>query len=253
DAAGAYGLPMLRLIGHELDRDQYPVVHENGLVMPGPGRPPDSPGKGPADAYHTQPGSSGPATREGQGPARQGSADGPGSTGAQALLLRRPGLTDGMRRDLGDATAAYPNMRIRFAPPVAWLLCETSPILGLTDRAYLLTRYPLAGSEPIASWAWWKPGIWIGPRHTNYGDGSICSFEPQHGTWSPGDGLVRLLDLPAVWIVRHLYLRHFGRWPGDQVIHTPFERLRDHRPGERCGCGSFQAYERCCRARDIAV
>jgi hypothetical protein len=38
---------------------------------------------------------------------------------------------------------------------------------------------------------------------------------------------VELLDLQIVWIARHLYLRRFGRWPGRQVLHTAFERLRE--------------------------
>ncbi len=108
----------------------------------------------------------------------------------------------------------------------------------------------------VRSWAWWGPGlIWIGPRHTNYPDGSICSFEPKDlDAWQRGKSLRDLLDIHAVWIVRHLFLRYFGHWPGDQVFHTAYERLKEHRPGELCGgCRSGLRYEDCCRILDYRL
>ena len=130
-------------------------------------------------------------------------------------------------------------------------------IVGLPDKAYLLTVMPLdptalphGSKKSVTSWAWWDVGIRVGPRHTNYGNGSVCSFEPDHRTWTSGDSIVALFDLNAVWIARHLFLRHFGRWPGDQVLHTAHERLSEHRRGELCGCGSLQLYEHCHRDAD---
>ena len=94
---------------------------------------------------------------------------------------------------MGAAIAAYPSLRIRIAPPVAWLLTINEPIVGLPDRAYMLTKMSLAPAEgegrSAASWAWWDVGIRIGARHTNYGDASICSFEPKHHTWTPNDSI----------------------------------------------------------------
>ena len=93
---------------------------------------------------------------------------------------------------------------------------------------------------------------WIGPRHTNYPDGSICAYEPSDGTWSFGNPLVELFDLYSVWALRHLHLRTFGRWPGPQAVHRPYERLLELNPEEHCGCGSqARTYAECCRPEDF--
>lgn len=251
------GLRALEQLGDMLDADQFPHVGENGQVLPGPGRTQLSPGTGvTSNGKRSEAGPEGPKARQGQGPAAGGSP----AAGAQALVLGQPGLTDEIRRDLGVAVAAYPSMRVRFAPPVVWLLSHNLPVAGLTDRVWMLTALSLRAHEPLpgkrvvaAAWGWWDPGVWIGPRHTNFGDGSICSFETSHGTWKAGDPIVTLLDLQSVWIARHLYLRNFGRWPGAQVLHTPYERVQEQRPGERCGCDSGKLYEDCHREHDRAL
>jgi hypothetical protein len=61
---------------------------------------------------------------------------------------------------------------------------------------------------------------------------------------------VDLLDLHIVWIVRHLFMRRFGRWPGRQILHTAHERLMEHQSGELCGCDAGRRYEECCRGLD---
>lgn len=247
------GLLLLKDIGNELDRDIYPVVHENGRVMPGAGRSPNSPGKEMLYAFQPEAGSRGPAARQGQGAPARGSA----TAGAEALVLGQPGLSDDAHRDLVGAIAAYPRTRVRFVPPVAWLVTPIRPVDNLPDAALLVTRYLLdqrarRGVRPNVSWAWWDVGVWIGPRHTNFPDGSICAYEPTQGTWTTGNSLLLWFDLHAVWIARHVHLRYFDRWPGDQVLHTAFERVREHRPGELCGCGSMQPYEECHQAADLA-
>ena len=142
-------------------------------------------------------------------------------------------------------------MQLRFTPHLIWLLNQITPIHGLEDDALLLTAYPLDRKYTVKSWAWWGPGvIWIGPRHTNYPDGSICSFEPDDVTWWRGKPLTALFDLHVLWIVRHLFLRRFRRWPGRQVLHTAYERLMEHCAGELCGCDSGRKYEDCCREKD---
>lgn len=251
------GLRTLRDIGEALDRDEYPMVGQDGLVMPGARSPSYSPGEGErVRVEQPEAGSEGPAAREGEGSSAAGSA----AAGGQALLLGQLGLSEGMRHDLGVVAAAYPSLRVRVTPPVVWLLSTNRPIEGLPDKAYLLTAISMDAKalvpgrpNPISSWAWWDLGIWIGPRHTNYGDGSICSFEPKHGTWRPGESLIKLLDLHSVWIARQLHLRHLGRWPGDQVIHTAYERVAENAPDELCGCGSFRRYDECHRALDEAT
>jgi hypothetical protein len=112
---------------------------------------------------------------------------------------------------------------------------------------------PFEPLRRVSSWAWWTTGIWVGPRHTNYPDGSICSFEESDGTWNTRDSLVPLLDLHSVWLVRHLHLRHFGRWPGRQVLHTAYERVAENGACEFCGCDSGELYAACCQQRDLAI
>jgi hypothetical protein len=108
----------------------------------------------------------------------------------------------------------------------------------------------------VRSWAFWRDPLahpeWIGPRHTNFPDGSICAFEPKDGTWCFGDPLVQLLDLCTLWALRHLYLQEFGRWPGYQSIHFPGERLLELRGDEHCGCSnSEKLYANCCMPTDM--
>jgi hypothetical protein len=109
----------------------------------------------------------------------------------------------------------------------------------------------------VRSWAFWADPIafpeWIGPRHTNFPDGSICAFEPLDGTWKFGDPIVQLLDIYTVWALRHLYLRQFGRWPGYQSVHFAGERLLELRDDEHCGCGrGDKLYADCCMPSDLA-
>jgi hypothetical protein len=136
-----------------------------------------------------------------------------------------------------------------------WLSGPIQPIPGLPDSASIVMVYPFKASYAIRGWAWWDCGIWVGPRHTNYGDGSICAFEPTDptGIWRPGDPLLQLLHYWASWLGRHIYLTRLGRWPGPQSLHTAFERINEHRPHEMCGCGSGEQYAQCCHSKDVAL
>lgn len=127
---------------------------------------------------------------------------------------------------------------------------------NLREHAVFLVGVSSA-ERVVRGWAFWADPmslpVWIGPRHTNFGDGSICAFEPADGTWAFGDGLVDILDIYTVWALRHLHLRHTARWPGPQSVHRPYERLLEIRPEERCGCPAPQGtYGECCRPRDLA-
>lgn len=190
----------------------------------------------------SRPGSSGRGPAEGEGPA-----------GAPAPIVGQPGLSPDIQRDLRAAADAYPQMRVATAAEVSWLHTWARPVPGLRESAFLLTQYPFDIRYPVRSWAWWGEGIWIGPRHTNYPHGDICAHEPTDLTWTRRGSLVVLLDLHLVWIVRHIYLRRFGKWPGRQVLHTAHERLQENRPHELCGCGSSRAYATCCRHDDEEV
>jgi hypothetical protein len=157
--------------------------------------------------------------------------------------------------DLASALTEYRQLRLRLAPPGAWLTGTIRPVPALEDNATIVLVYPFEPVYPIRCWAWWDVGIWVGPRHTNYGDGSVCAFEPADttGVWRPGDPLLQLLDFVACWVGRHIYLKQTGRWPGPQSLHTAFERLTEHAAKELCGCGSRQLYEVCHRPHDTAI
>lgn len=246
-------LQRLAEIGDAMDRGDYPRIGANGSVAPGPDRSPSKnlPGeKGNHVARQGEPaGSGGSEAGQGQGPARPGS---PGTEGAQAQLLRQPGLTRSVRNDLEEAFAEHHLVGLRVASPVVWLLLEVHPLPPLPDQALLLVCYPLSQNDEPRSWAWWHTGVWIGPRHTNFPDGSICSHAKTDGVWSPGDPLLPLLDLYAVWVLRHLHLRHLGRWPGHQDVKVAYERVHELRPDELCGCGSEMRYSECHQSEDEA-
>lgn len=248
-------LQTLKRIGDDLDRGIYPIAYTGGVVLPGNTQPVSTaPGEEfTSNAAESEAGSTRPEARPGEGPAGNG-ATGERSSGAAALILGQPGLTDSVREDLVGAIEAYPQFYVRFAPQGAWLCGWLRPIPDLPERVFLVIYYPLSfPTDPkprLASWAWWESGVWVGPRHTNCGDGSICAFDPSDGVWEAGDALWLYMDLMSVWIVRHIFLRRFDRWPGKQVLHTAFERLRDHRPGELCGCRSGLRYEACHQVRD---
>lgn len=136
-----------------------------------------------------------------------------------------------------------------------WLLVPSRLLPGLRQQALFLAGVSYAGAA-VRSWAFWadplsQPG-WIGPRHTNFPDGSICAYEPSDGTWGFGEPLVDLLDLYSVWAVRHLHDLTFGRWPGPQAVYHPYERLLEISPEEYCGCGRDRRYADCCQALDLA-
>jgi len=179
------------------------------------------------------------------------------AAGALALELcdlHAVGVDERLIDDLRGVTVAYPQWTARSTPGVTWLQGTLSPIPGLSDTALVTTKFPHDLSVAVESWAWWDMGVWIGPLHTNYGRGSICTHEIRHGTWVRGrDRLWQLLDLISVWVVRQMHVRYLGFWPGRQVLHTPEERLRDHLPGDLCGCDRLGlTFDACCRTRDEA-
>lgn len=137
-----------------------------------------------------------------------------------------------------------------------WLLVESGLLHGLREHAVFLIGVSYLRAA-VRSWAFWGDPLatpsWIGPRHTNFPDGSICAFDPADRTWTFGEPIVELLDLYTVWAVRHLHLRVLGRWPGPQAVHMPYERILELNTDELCGCGnSKRRYGECCRGKDLA-
>lgn len=254
------GLELLEKISRDLDDDIYPVVHDGGIVEPGQSHSRIQE-LGEEMIYGKQTARGSAAGKGERSTGRQRPPGRPPTTGSRstystASILSELGLRAEAAADLEGVARTYPQVEFRATPDLVWLLNWIKPIRGLEETALLVTAYPLDATYDIVSWAWWGPVlIWIGPRHTNYNlSGSICSFEPDDRTWRRGQPLSNLLDLHVVWIIRHLFMRRFGRWPGRQFFHTPWERLNEQRPGELCGgCDSGRKYEECCRPLDEAI
>jgi hypothetical protein len=258
-------ISVLRRIGIELHAGNPPRAYERGRLHSGSGSPvaPTEPAEGGHHAHTSWKGAR-PETGSRQGAARRRATAHPARTGnpRPSVLRELTAQHVERREDLAGAMREYKQLRLSFAPawpfdPALWLSGWVEPIAGLDD-AFLLIRYPsMAPSWPVSAWAWWRNGIRIGPRHTNYGDGSICSYEPGDtagASWARGMPLLRLLDFHSLWIARHLHLAMFRWWPGKQVLHTPHERLAEQQALELCGgCASGRQYDGCCRPKDELI
>ncbi len=157
---------------------------------------------------------------------------------------------------------AYPTLRTFPDDDGMWLLARSSIISGLEREATFLVALPYRSGPGPRAWAFWTAAgrsRWIGPRHTNFQDGSICAFSPDDGAWSDGGDLRTLLDLYSVWTLRHLHLEIFGRWPGKQYglygadsRAQAYYRRIECKDDELCGCGSeTQRYAECCKPSDL--
>lgn len=256
--ARAEALVLLQRIGEELDQHQTIRVFRGGVVQPSTGcSSPHMLGEVSADEGTRKPaGSERPATGQGQGSAEGNPARArPGPPAGQ--VLRERGVEPKLVADIEGATDAqdgYPQLRARLAGPIIWFEGELEPVPGLGRAARVRVAYPMDVTIHLHAWAWWKNGKWIGPRHTNFGDGSICAYELTDRSWTRARPLVYYLDQVTGWITRHTYLAEFHRWPGQQVLHTARERLIQHQPGEICGaCRSGCPYEECHKPADMQL
>lgn len=244
------GLPILYRIGQDLHQGRYPRVLTGGIVSPASPGPPYTAGGVGTDGQEQRKGAEGAEAREGAATKRSPYRS--RSTRATPPVLEQLEWPSAAEVTLKEATVAYPQLSWTVASTVIWLSLQVTPITGLSNSALVVGC--LAPRCRPRFWAWWEEGVWIGPRHTNYGDGSICAYEPSDGTWMEGDGLVLLLDLVVVWVVRHLFLRRYGFWPGEQVLHTVYERTRENLPEELCGaCVSSKTYRDCHMEDDARV
>jgi len=249
----------IREIGEQLDRSVFPVIYNRGIVRPN-GAPGSSSIHG-QEMRHEAAGSSRPATGpwqwspRGQGaPGRPGPARRSRSAGAAAPVVSAQ-LQSAYGEGLTDCARAYPTLEAWGSAREMWLMAESEIVGGLGRTALFLLRLPYSRTLRVQGWGFWKTAVsrtWIGPRHTNFPDGSICAFEMADGTWKPGDSPVALLDLYTAWAARHLHLEWFGRWPGFQSVPHPAERICEIRDDEFCGCGnSTHLYGDCCKAVDL--
>ncbi len=245
------GLDRLLAVGQGLDRGDLPLVFNGGVVEPGSAPTVREPG---LEEEHDGEQQVTPRRAEAGAWAAGGSATARSGTASTPASIVGCGQVVELKGELSGVADAYPGVWVRCTPDSTFLLNVINPIQGLPDCALLVTAWPNSMTLSPTSWAWWTSGFWIGDRHTNYYPaGSICAFEMEDGTWKRGQPAVTLLDLQAVWIARHLFLRRFGRWPGRQILHTAHERLVEQEPDEYCGCDSGRRYGECCRDRDRRI
>jgi hypothetical protein len=240
-------------IGAHLSEDQYPEVQSGGAVQPGRTVTPFLPGRDENNAKRQTAVPSAPSSStETRAPNSPGTA-GPTSSTASVEFLDLRSRFDGEVLKLQEA---YPRTRVFKQDDGMWLSTESAVVDGLERVATFLVGISY-NARSIRSWGFWRQhavGVtWIGPRHTNFPDGSICAFAPHDATWVFDDSLVTLLDLYTVWALRHLHLEWFGVWPGLQFIEPTFERLEELHPSECCGCGSSKQYAECCMPRDATA
>lgn len=247
-------------IGSQLDQHLEIPVYNGGIVKPS-----DIPvtpltlGKG--DKYVRSRQSSEAKQGRPKTRPRQGAPSGQGPT-IQPRTTNKPGavfgsdLREKYNGEIADLETAYPGTQVWYQAEGLWLLSHSALLSGLDKQATFLTVMPYASQLRPKSWGFWTTPLsaeWIGPRHTNFPDGSVCAFEPIDGTWLCEDGIVKLLDQYTLWAIRHLHLEIFDRWPGRQSAPHPFERITEFRNNEYCGCQhSDRLYTDCCKERDLA-
>lgn len=139
-----------------------------------------------------------------------------------------------------------------------WLLVESAILDGIDRSATFLVAIPFGSGLHPRAWGYWSSSDGprrIGPRHTNFPDGSICAYVPESGAWKEGGRLDALLDLYSVWALRQLHLEEFSRWPGRQFSSHPFYSLAEFKPDELCGCDTYEPprrYGECCRPAHLS-
>lgn len=250
-------LETLQQIGQQLDSGVFPCVHNGGFVRPLKSAIALIRGEETEDERQ-RPRRSATRSREWSA-SGQGSSCGQGTRGSwpagYTSPLIRPDIQQQYREKLSEVRDTYPKTLAWPLDEGMLLLVESALIHDLGRSALFLVVVPHDPRKRVTSWGFWGslalPGHWIGPRHTNVPDGSICAFDPRDGTWQHGGSWVTLLDLYSLWAVRHLYMEHYQRWPGYQSAHHTFERIIELRPDEYCGCPhSNKLYEDCCQSKD---
>lgn len=156
-------------------------------------------------------------------------------------------------RTIAELHEAYPGASGRRVAGSYWLHVPIKLLPGPEPRAFLICELENQSTKMPRAWAFWPDGSWVGPRHTNSPDGSICAFHIEDQSWEPGDSLVTLFDMYSLWVVRQLHLKLVGWWPGEQVALHRAERVAELEPNEWCGCTRPSGrYADCCQSGDLA-
>lgn len=217
----------------------------------------------PMETENERQGTRRPAAGARQGPARRQGAPRGSRTPGAAARLSRDGLAAAYHAQLTGLRSAYPMLEVLHDDEGMWLRVQSAVLAGLPQPATFLIGVPFRPGLDPKAWGFWGGGAgealrWIGPRHTNFDDGTICAFAPHDGVWTEGGDLTTLIDVYSVWALRHLHLATLGRWPGRQYALAgadpraqAFYRLRECQDAELCGCGSATTtYGTCCKPRD---
>ncbi len=249
---GPATLEVLRRIGNDLDLDRYPRCFNGGLIVPSDECPPSQPLG--MEVTHGNPRQRRSSTRPRQRTARWQRPAGRPRTPDPAAQFRIGGLERQFTSQLTALKEAYPSVRVWQQELGAWLLLDSVVLAGLSRRARFAVAIPFT-TDRVRAWGFWEgllePARWIGPRHTNFPEGSICSFDPSSAHPPGAHDLVRLLDVYTLWAFRHLHLEALGRWPGRHTGVFTSERLFEFRLDELCGCGSEGLrYRNCCKESD---
>jgi len=249
-------MALLKDVGQQLDRNIFPVVKNGGLVVANPS----------LTQYETslmEKGHERKASRRSQAGPRPWSETRQRQARRSRQACATPSIvSEYIKKSYEDQLEAvgkaYPSCKFWQQSECLWLIVESSVLPGCWHKAAFVTGLSYVFPFIVRSWGFWISGIstnpvWIGPRHTNFPDGSICAFEPRDHTWCAGQSIVTLLDLYSLWAFRHRHLELLGRWPGRQSVWHPYERLQELKSNEFCGChNSDRLYKDCCRDADLA-
>lgn len=245
----------LRRIGLDLDLDRTPSVLNGGIVVPCgvagiPVQGREQCNGKRAGSEPRQP-STPAASRAPASPGASTASRASTASEAASILSERSSPIATKVNELGEA---YPTTRFWFDDDGLLIDTRSALLPASWIHARFVLAMPFDQSVAPRAWGFWDGLGWIGPRHTNFPDGSICSYEPRDGTWTQDASWVELLDLHTLWAVRHLHLQIFGRWPGMQSVADPYERLSELGDDELCGCdlGERRRYRDCCKANDLA-
>lgn len=242
----------MRRVGNDLDVGRYPRCFEGGLLVPSEeGMPIRTLGK---EIAHGNSRQSGPPAGSRQRTSRWQRPTGRPRTPDPAAQFRIAGLERQFTSQLAAVEGAYPSVNLWQQELGAWLLLDSVVLPGLDRRARFAVAVPFT-THRVRAWGFWagmlQPASWIGPRHTNFPEGSICSFDPNAAHPPGAHDLVGLLDVYTLWAFRHLHLEALGRWPGRHIGGFVSERLFEFRPDEFCGCGGDGVrYRECCKEAD---
>lgn len=243
----------VKTIGEGLDAHLYPRAFIGGIIRPvGPSKHKSYTGEVFEHAKRQR--SSRPTTRPWERTERWKRASSRQRPTGSPAFHRSTKLRELYESQIGAILAAYPETIVIRSDDGLWLIVESEVVNGLGQKALFVVAVPYFIPAIVKGWAFWYSTLgiqWIGPRHTNFPDGSICAFDPNHATWSIGDDLVVLLDLYSVWAVRHKFFELYGYWPGNQAATFVYERLDELRDNEICGCDTqFLSYASCCKQSD---